>query len=153
MKGGLWRSQRLTVRDSMAESAPKLVQMIFDEKNRVDSHVAADPTLARHSRSFAPDVVVWQSNRATRRRPPRRARPRFRYRRIGSFHCEAPPSGSVTAWKRIGADLVDVIETRWNALEQAAQADNGSDRSDRNTVGVVDSEKCGKCLALWAVPA
>ena len=49
--------------------------------------------------------------------------------RILAFYCDAPPSRYVRTWQRIDADLVDVIATRCNALEQSFQAVGEEGRS------------------------
>ena len=54
----------------------------------------------------------------------------------------------MTAWQRGGADLVDVVTTWRNAVEQTSEAEDGFGRADRVTIRVVDSEDAGAWLRL-----
>ena len=72
-----------------------------------------------------------------------RLRPRVRLnhnRSIGPLDPDSPPSRRVTARQRIGADLIDVVTTRTEALDHALSSLAGFGCPDRLAVCVVGTE-------------
>ena len=84
---------------------------------------------APHDPPGSVDRIIPNMARRTRRRDRLSYRPQDdpgdAHRRIAALHREAPPSRRVTAQQRIVADLVDVVTTWRNVLEQACQATDG----------------------------